>query len=170
MSKEKKTESQEAEVQEGNRIYELGFHLVPTISEADAAVQFSHLKSLIEKKDGAFISEDAPKLVALAYELTKTSKAVKHHYNNAYFGWIKFEVNPDNVADLEKELKLFEPMLRYILISTVRESTLADISPKDGKRNPKDSPDSPDAPVAAPAAPVIDEAQIDKSIDQLVQA
>lgn len=170
MSKEKKTESQEAEAQEGNRIYELGFHFVPTISEDDAAVQFSHLKSIIEKKKGTFISEEAPALVSLAYELTKTIKAVKQHYKSAYFGWVKFEAEPEMIAEIEKEVKAFDPILRYILISTVRESTLAPILPKegkDGKRAPK-GPEG-DAPVIdAPAVPAINEAEIDKSIDQLV--
>lgn len=181
MSKEKKTESSEAEVQEGIRIYELGFHFVPTISEDDAAVQFSHLKSIIEKKNGTFISEEAPALINLAYELTKTTKAVRQHYNNAYFGWVKFEIDPEEIAGIEKEIKLFEPILRYLLISTVRESTLAPTMTKDGKR-PSNKPDA-DAPAtdeAAPAAPaaeaapeapakVVDEAQIDKSIDELVK-
>lgn len=177
MSKEKKTESSEAEVQEGSRIYELGFHFVPTISEDDAAVQFSHLKSIIEKKDGTFISEEAPALINLAYELTKTTKAVRHHYNNAYFGWVKFEINPEAIADIEKEIKLFEPVLRYLLISTVRESTLAPIVSKEGKRSPqKGSPEGEAAPVlgdavAPEAVPeVATEAEIDKSIDELVQA
>jgi len=172
MSKEKKTESQEAEVQEGHRIYELGFHLVPTISEDDAAVQFSHLKSIIEKKAGTFISEDAPKLINLAYELTKTTKAVKQHYKSAYFGWVKFEIEPEAIADLEKELKLFEPLLRYILISTVRESTLAPIAPKEGKKPGVKGPESDsDTPSETPiVASAIDEAKIDKSIDELVQA
>ena len=180
MSKEKKTESQEAEVQEGNRIYELGFHFVPTISEDDAAVQFSHLKSLIEKKDGTFISEEAPRLINLAYELTKTTKAVRHHYNSAYFGWVKFEIDPESIAALEKEIKLFDPILRYLLISTVRESTLAPIVSKEGRRtSQKDSPEGELAPASGevvvseapvPAAPAVDEAQIDKSIDELVQA
>jgi ribosomal protein S6 len=172
MSKEKKTETSEAEVQEGNRIYELGFHFVPTISEDDAAVQFSHLKSIIEKKNGTFISEEAPALINLAYELTKDTKAVRQHYNNAYFGWVKFEIDPGEIAGIEKEIKLFEPMLRYLLISTVRESTLAPTMTKDGKR-PSNKP-SDDAPVtdeAAPAVPAAEapETQIDKSIDELVK-
>lgn len=174
MSKEKKTESQEAEVQEGNRIYELGFHFVPTISEDDAAVQFSHLKSIVEKKAGTFISEEAPRLINLAYELTKTTKAVKQHYTSAYFGWVKFEIDPEAIADIEKEIKLFEPVLRYLLISTVRESTLAPIAPKEGKKPASKGPEDQtgteplaDAPAAAPA---IDEVQVDKSIDELVQA
>lgn len=168
MSKEKKTESQEAEVQEGNRIYELGFHFVPTISEDDAAVQFSHLKSILEKKNATFISEEAPALISLAYELTKTIKAVKQHYKSAYFGWVKFEIESEAIVDVEKEIKAFDPILRYLLIATVKESTLAPILPKEGKEAKK-APKSGDT--ETPATPVVvDENQIDKSIDQLVQA
>lgn len=179
MPKEKKTQTQEAEVRGDNRVYELGFHFVPTISEDDAAVQFSHLKSIIEKREGTFIAEEAPTLINLAYELTKTVKAVKGHYNNAYFGWVKFEVSPESIPEIEKDVKAFEPILRYLLISTVRESTLAPTTSKEGKKGKdKDSEGNDIAAdavateeVVAPAETLasVDEAEIDKSIDQLVK-
>lgn len=112
------------ERQDGIQVYELAFHLVPTLSEDEVMVQFSHLKSLIEKKGGTFISEETPQMTNLAYEISKTVKAQKKHYTSSFFGWVKFELNPEEIADLEKQVKGFEPMLRYLLITTVRENTL----------------------------------------------
>jgi ribosomal protein S6 len=112
------------ERQDGIQVYELAFHLVPTLSEDEVMVQFSHLKSLIEKKGGTFISEETPQMTNLAYEISKTVKAQKKHYTSSFFGWVKFELNPEEIAGLEKQVKGFEPMLRYLLITTVRENTL----------------------------------------------
>ncbi len=112
------------ERQEGIQVYELGFHFVPTLSEDEVVVQFSHLKSLIEKKGGTFISEETPQMIKLAYEISKTVKATKKRYTSAFFGWVKFEINPEEIAHIEKEVKAFETILRYIIIQTVRENTL----------------------------------------------
>lgn len=165
MSKEQNTKTDEAQT-EGIRVYELSFHFVPTISDNEIAVQFSHLKSLIEKRGGTFIAEGTPEMTPLAYEISKTVKAQKSHYNDAYFGWVKFEINPDEIGGLEKEVKAFDPIIRYLLITTVRENTY--IGPKEIA---KKSATKETAPTDTPEviAPVIDEVQIDKSIEKLVQ-
>lgn len=151
MSKEKDTN----ERQEGARVYELGFHFVPTLSEDEVAVQFSHLKSLIEKKGGTFIAEATPEMTDLAYELTKTTKAQKKRYTEAYFGWVKFELNAEEVSTLEKEVKAFEPILRYLLITTVRENTLVGSKESSKKQSTKETPDAETpAPAEAPAEEV----------------
>jgi ribosomal protein S6 len=106
------------------RVYELGFHLLPTVAEADVPVQFSQLKSTIEKQGGTFIAEGAPKLIKLSYSMSKTIKAEKMHYTNAYFGWVKFTLDPEKLEAVEKDIKAFDPMLRYIIVKTVAESTM----------------------------------------------
>lgn len=121
-----KEHNRDVEREERLKVYELGFHFVPTLSEDDVTVKFSELKSFVEKLGGEFISEDAPKPINLAYDVSKTVKAVKKWYKNAYFGWIKFTLVPEDIEALEKQVKEFEPVLRYLLISTVRESTLAE--------------------------------------------
>lgn len=108
----------------GTRVYELGFHLLPTVAEADVPLQFSQLKSTIEKQGGTFISESAPKLIKLSYSMSKTIKAEKMHYTNAYFGWIKFTLDPEKLELIEKDIKAFDPMLRYIIVKTVTENTM----------------------------------------------
>ena len=108
----------------GERVYELGFHLLPTIAETEVPVQFSQLKSTIEKQGGTFISEGAPRLIKLAYSMSKTIKAEKMHYTNAYFGWVKFTLDPEKLEAVEKDIKAFDPMLRYLVVKTVAENTM----------------------------------------------
>jgi ribosomal protein S6 len=154
MSKEKDTN----ERQEGVRVYELGFHFVPTLSEDEVAVQFSHLKSLIEKKGGTFIAEGTPEMIDLAYEISKTVKAQKKHYTEAYFGWVKFELNAEEIPAFEKDVKAFEPILRYLLITTVRENTLVGSKESSKKQSTKETSEEG---TVAPVEAQTEEVQVD---------
>ncbi|MBU3668662.1 MAG: 30S ribosomal protein S6 [Candidatus Taylorbacteria bacterium] len=144
------------ERQEGVRVYELGFHFVPTLSEDEVAVPFSHLKSLIEKKGGTFIAEGTPEMTNLAYEISKTVKAQKKRYTEAYFGWVKFELNAEEIPAFEKEVKAFEPILRYLLIATVRENTLVGAKEVSSKKGTKEATEAGTEPTEAP-----EEVQVD---------
>src|SRR5574343_509906 len=117
MSKEQQIDHTEQDTE--SKVYEIGFHFVPTIAEDEVAVQFSHLKSLIEKRGGQFIAEEMPKLKDLAYIISQTVKGQKKKHSSAYFVWVKFTLDASEVVPLEKEVKLFEPILRYLLIKTV---------------------------------------------------
>jgi ribosomal protein S6 len=165
------------ERQEGFQVYELGFHFVPTLSEDEAMVKFSHLKSLVEKKGGTFISEETPHMINLAYEISKTVKAQKKHYSSSYFGWVKFEIDAEKIASLEKEVKDFEPVLRYLIIKTVRENTLH--IPRDAKGDVKKtskedistegSNSDTDASSSENQATDVDSSQDDQLTEDLVQ-
>lgn len=109
---------------EGFKVYELGIHILPTLSEADVLVEFSKIKSNIEKLDGEIISESEPRMFKLAYEIPKTIKAQKRWYETAYFGWVKFELDASKLAVFDKFVKELENTLRYIIVKTVRENTL----------------------------------------------
>ncbi len=143
-----KEHNRDVEREERLKVYELGFHFVPTLSEDDVTVKFSELKSFVEKLGGEFISEDAPKPINLAYDISKTVKAVKKWYKNAYFGWIKFTLVPEDIEALEKQVKEFEPVLRYLLIGTVRESTLAEEPRERIGRNGRDDASEDSSPEA----------------------
>lgn len=56
--------------------------------------------------------------------MSKTIKAEKMHYTNAYFGWVKFTLDPEKLELIEKDIKAFDPMLRYIIVKTVTENTM----------------------------------------------
>lgn len=117
------TENKES-TKEGFKVYELGIHLLPTLSEADVQIEFSKIKSNIEKLEGEIISESAPRMFNLAYEIPKTIKAQKKWYETAFFGWVKFELEASKLATFEKFVKELEETLRYLIVKTVRENTL----------------------------------------------
>jgi len=113
-------------LEEGNsRVYELGFHLVPTLSEEDVPVTFGDLKELVLSLGGVAISDEMPKMMPLAYPMVKIIANIRNKFKTAYFGWIKFEMDSDKVLKLKKKLDLDPNFVRFLLIKTVRESTVA---------------------------------------------
>ena len=150
-----------------SRVYELGYLLVPTIAEEDVSVVFGNLKELISSLGGVFISDEMPKLMPLAYRMVKVVANVRNKFNTAYFGWIKFTMDGDKVTELKKKLDLDLNVIRFLILKTVKENTIAskrfvrgDVYRK--ARTEKTENDS----LATP----INKEEIDKEIDALISA
>src|SRR3989344_7578840 len=62
----------EGEAEEGevaaSRVYEIGYHVVPSIKEEELEKIVGTIRSEIEKAGGSFIAECAPSLTTLMYE------------------------------------------------------------------------------------------------------
>jgi ribosomal protein S6 len=106
------------------KVYEVGYLLIPTIPEEHLAAEVQNIKAIIEKNEGVFITEDFPKLRPLAYTMRKSATGQNLKFTNAYFGWIKFEVNPSMIPTVQVGLEKNLNLLRFMLIGTVRENTL----------------------------------------------
>ena len=79
------------------KVYELGYLLVSTISEESIPVAYGNLKDLVINLGGEIISDEIPKMISLAYTMLKVTQNVRNKFNSAYFGWVKFEMNPEKV-------------------------------------------------------------------------
>jgi ribosomal protein S6 len=108
-----------------SRVYELGYLLVPTISEEDVPVIFGNLKELVSSMGGVAISDEMPKMIPLAYAMVKVVANVRNKFNTAYFGWAKFMMETDAVLELKKKLDLDPNLIRFLLLKTVKENTIA---------------------------------------------
>ncbi len=106
------------------RIYEVSFIFDNKLDEQTALDKGNAIKQSIATLGGSFISEETPYLRELAYEMTRVQNNINVRFNVGYFGWIKFEMEADKVAELEKGLKLDEQVVRYIVVKTVRENTV----------------------------------------------
>lgn len=149
---------------EDNLVYEIGFHLLPTADESEALKEFSGLKSLIEENEGAVISEEVPKITGLSYEISKNIDTKKQKFNQAYFGWVKFEIDPSKIAGIKSKIENIRNVLRFIIIKTVKEDTIhVHKIPMFKKESAKE--DKGGELIERPKA---SEAEIDKSIDDLV--
>lgn len=109
----------------GSRIYEIGYHIVPSKKEDELEATVGSIRTLIEKAGGSFIAEGAPSLTKLAYTIEIKENGKRVDYDRGYFGWLKFEAPVEAAASLEAALKHNPSILRSVLFQTVREETRA---------------------------------------------
>lgn len=150
-----------------DRVYEVGYLLVPEISEEDLSSVYGNIKETIISFGGTLISDEAPSVINLAYTMQKTIQNVNKKYDSAYFGWVKFYMDSSDVLSLKKKLDLNDQIIRFLIIKTVKENTLA---PK--KFTNKDSIRKKSAVMKTPESSsennVINKEEIDKEIDAMV--
>lgn len=150
----------------GSKVYELGYLLVSSIKEEELPVTYGNLKELVSSFSGEIIADEMPKMTNLAYTMQKVTSNVRSKWNTAYFGWIKFVMDSQKVLELKKTLDLDPNIIRFLILKTVKENTIAAkryVGRDSYKKPPVKKTDG------VPALP-INEAQIDKEIDALVVA
>jgi ribosomal protein S6 len=115
---------EKVEKEGGVQVYELGYHIVSTVAEENVPKEVQTLKDTVLKDGGSLISEGEPKLINLAYSMTKSVADTKKKFTSAYFGWIKFETKSELMPMIKKAADANPNVLRYLLIKTVRENTM----------------------------------------------
>jgi ribosomal protein S6 len=142
----------------------VGYHLIPVIGDDNLGAQVTRIKDVIESHKGVVITDEFPKHLELTYPMVKITENKRATYTSAYFGWIKFEVTPDGAVAIDKDLKANTEILRFMLVKTVRENTMA---PKKVVMAKKEEgsvrPTEPKEEV-----PEMTEEELDKTIEELV--
>lgn len=156
------------ELETETRVYEVGYLLLPYVQEADLEKESGRIKEAITAAGGTTFAEENPRLLALSYPMYKVFSNKKTKFENAYFGWVKFDGEPKGVLKLKKALDAEGNVLRYLIIKTVRENTLtrkpAAFVSKPIKSAPKEAIKEEES------KEVINEAELDKTIDDLIIA
>ena len=57
--------------------------------------------------------------------MSKIIQNTRHKFDTAYFGWIKFEISSLQVSELKNKLDIDSNFLRFLILKTVRENTIA---------------------------------------------
>lgn len=143
-------------------IYEVGYIMLPSIAEENLGGEVSDFKDSLTKEGAVFISDEYPKMMELAYEMSRSIANKTQKFSYGYFGWVKFECNTEQAEVIKNNLDKNEKLVRYLMIKTVRESTMSSKRPygkSDGKRR--------STPKAEETGPINEEV-IDKEIDALV--
>jgi len=150
----------------GQKVYEVGYLLVPTIAGEDVPKAYGDIKELVTGTfHGHIISDEMPKMLNLAYTMVKVIANVRHKFNTAYFGWIKFSMEPEDVLKLKKSLDQDKSIIRFLLLKTVKENTIATkrFMPREAKK-PFVVKKSEGDKILTP----VEKEKIDKEIDALV--
>lgn len=110
------------------QVYELGYHILPTVVADDLEGEVAKLRNAIEKRGGSFIAEGTPEMTTLAYPIFVNNGGKNSKYETAYFGWIKFEMSASQAVALnDDDFTANKQVLRHILIKTTREETRAQL-------------------------------------------
>ncbi len=167
MAKTKKVGEVEEEVGEGKEVslsvYEVGYIMVPTIAEEGLGEDVTLFKDILLEKGAIFIADEYPKLIELAYEMTRSINNKKQKFSYGYFGWVKFECTTTQAKVIKDLLDKNEKLVRYLMIKTVRENTMSvkrAYGKQDGSKRRMVQKTKEETP--------INEETIDKEIDALV--
>lgn len=144
-------------------IYEVGYIMVPSIPEENLGGEVSSFKDSLTEMGATFISDEYPKMIELAYEMSRSIQNKKQKFSYGYFGWVKFECSTVAGKVIKDALDKNEKLVRYLMIKTVRESTMSTKRPygnKDGYKRRTATKTEESLP--------INEETIDKEIEALV--
>lgn len=151
-------------------VYELGYHLVPSLGEDDLALRVTELQKAITAEGGSVISEGQPQSYTLAYTMRKMREGRWDRYDTTFFGWIRFEAPAEAILVLKDALDHNLNLVRYLLIkldpialapepvrAPRRESTEVVVEPKalEKKQEEEESGE-------------VSEEELDKQIEQLI--
>lgn len=144
-------------------VYEVGYVMIPSIPEENLGGEVTMLKDSLVENGATFISDEYPKMLELAYEMSRSIANKKQKFSYGYFGWVKFECTTTNAKIIKEFLDKNEKLVRYLMIKTVRESTMSTkraYGKQDGSKRRLVSRPEESMP--------INEEVIDKEIDALV--
>ena len=108
--------------EEASQVYEVGYLVLPSIPEEKLSDVVDSIKQIINDNGGKELDGEAPYLIDLAYQLSKTVGASKYVVRDAYLGWQKFEAEPLLVDGVKAALEKKDEIIRFLLIKTTRET------------------------------------------------
>ncbi|MBI2004576.1 30S ribosomal protein S6 [Patescibacteria group bacterium] len=118
---EAEVSSQAKQSKDQRPVYEVGFHVVPTVEEAGVAGVVEAIRAELGLGDAEIITEQFPVKMMLAYTIERALSGKREKFSESYFGWVKFATEREHIAALETLLRGDKNILRYLLIQTVRE-------------------------------------------------
>lgn len=111
------------------RVYELGFLLSPAVREEDLDSRVNEIKDIITNAGGTFIAEGNPEFIDIAYEMAKIIDNKRVRFNQGYFGWLKFNLTPDQAKSVLTSVEKHLLIIRALLTATVAENTVISKKP-----------------------------------------
>ncbi|MBP9760453.1 MAG: 30S ribosomal protein S6 [Candidatus Pacebacteria bacterium] len=104
--------AEEVELQQ----YELGYHLVPSLSEDDLALRVGELMQVITNAGGKIVSEGAPQACTLTYTMKRLRGGRWEKYDTTFFGWVRFSAPAEVVLALKEVLEHAEYVVRHLIL------------------------------------------------------
>lgn len=155
-------------------VYEIGYLIGTSIPEETVPAEGEKIKKIVTDAGASIISDEAPRLEHLAYTMRKkTVSGAYDKFDDAYFGWVKFELASDAIEGVKKAITNLPSVIRSMVITTVRETTYlgkraSAIAKLGAEEKLISKPVGVGATAETPAATATVE-EMDKSIDEMVK-
>ncbi len=104
--------------QEKATTYEVGFHLIPTLSDAQVLEAVAVVRATLVQEGAVVLSEHAPERMTLSYRIERTISGKREKYTESYFGWIQFSAERVAIPALSEAYRTIYNVLRFIIVET----------------------------------------------------
>jgi ribosomal protein S6 len=167
MSQANPASSQANESKDTRTLYEVGYHLVPTVEESSLGTIVDALKAEIAKAGGEIVGQEAPEKMTLSYVIERAVSGKREKYTESYFGWVRFRAaERAGIPGLEAFIRGNKNILRYLLIETLPEEASTRRAVFSSNRLEGETIKKPTGASEAPAE--VSEEELNKSLDALV--
>ena len=106
------------------RCYEVGYLLSPAVRDENLTSALAKIQDTITAAGGTIIAEGEPEFIDLAYEMTRVIENKNIRFTQAYFGWIKFTLEPKQIVEINAVLETNIDIIRFLVLKTVEENTI----------------------------------------------
>lgn len=102
------------------RVYELGFHIDPELSQEKIREVFQGIKDAA----GKVVAVGEPEKIPLAYVISRMERTGRRDFSTAFFAWVAYEASPEEHAKVVESARDNEHIIRFIDIHTTKEAAL----------------------------------------------
>jgi len=100
------------------KLYELGFHLDPAITEDKISSKIDEIKKVLTDNGAEVVVEGEAKAMKLSYEITKAISGKNIRFNTSTFSWIKFNTTAEGIEAIKEEIDSNDEVIRSIIVKT----------------------------------------------------
>ena len=167
------TKAHEDNTADERATYELGYHLVPSLSETDLALRVEELMKVIADHGGNILSEGAPQSCNLTYTMRRLRGGTWEKYDTTFFGWMRFEAPAEALPAVKAALEANEHLVRHLLLKL--DAKALALAPEPRKPQPVELKEVEAEPKALEKKHVeeekgeVQEEELDKQIEELIK-
>ncbi|MES2953708.1 MAG: hypothetical protein V4674_04095 [Patescibacteria group bacterium] len=117
-------------------LYEIGYVLMPLLTPENALEEAAQVKNGVEKLGAEMTEEGSPKMIPLGFPMPRRISDKKFNFQDGYFGWMRFRLNPSKISEVKDILvrrEVHGSMLRHLLISVDEKALIADAKAAEAK-------------------------------------
>ena len=100
------------------KLYELGFHLDPAITEDKISSKIDGIKKVLSDNGSEIVKEGEAKAMKLSYEITKAISGKNVRFNTSTFSWVMFNATAEGIEAIKEDIDSDDQVIRSIIVKT----------------------------------------------------